>query len=77
MRRPELERFFDGWQVLDPTPQERSAGQRSNLVVLVEFIHRMPWIPWIYRILYIVYTALYVYLLYYTVYNIGFYCIYL
>lgn len=26
MRRPDLGAGFDGWQVVDPTPQERSAG---------------------------------------------------
>ncbi|XP_052414129.1 protein-glutamine gamma-glutamyltransferase 5-like [Carassius gibelio] len=26
MKRPDLGRGYDGWQVLDPTPQERSAG---------------------------------------------------
>lgn len=26
MRRPDLGEEFDGWQVVDPTPQEKSAG---------------------------------------------------
>ena len=26
MRRPDLGVGFDGWQVVDPTPQEKSAG---------------------------------------------------
>lgn len=26
MRRPDLGEGFDGWQVVDPTPQEKSAG---------------------------------------------------
>uniref|UniRef100_A0A672J4R4 protein-glutamine gamma-glutamyltransferase n=1 Tax=Salarias fasciatus TaxID=181472 RepID=A0A672J4R4_SALFA len=26
MKRPDLGAFFDGWQVVDPTPQEKSAG---------------------------------------------------
>lgn len=26
MRRPDLGPEFDGWQVVDPTPQERSGG---------------------------------------------------
>lgn len=39
MRRQDLGMAYDGWQVLDPTPQERSAGQRSSLVV---FVLQMP-----------------------------------
>lgn len=27
MKRPDLDGDYDGWQVLDPTPQETSAGQ--------------------------------------------------
>lgn len=27
MRRPDLGAGFDGWQVVDATPQERSAGE--------------------------------------------------
>lgn len=30
MTRPDLGAQFDGWQVLDPTPQERSGGQSRN-----------------------------------------------
>lgn len=26
MKRPDLGEMFDGWQVVDPTPQEKSAG---------------------------------------------------
>lgn len=27
MRRSDLSEEFDGWQVVDPTPQEKSAGE--------------------------------------------------
>lgn len=27
MRRSDLTEEFDGWQVVDPTPQEKSAGE--------------------------------------------------
>ncbi len=30
MRRPDLGAGFDGWQVVDPTPQEKSAGGSSS-----------------------------------------------
>lgn len=43
MKRPDLGMLYDGWQVLDPTPQERSAGQRSSLVVVVVYVHWMQW----------------------------------
>lgn len=28
MRRLDLSKEFDGWQAVDPTPQEKSAGER-------------------------------------------------
>uniref|UniRef100_A0A671PDQ7 Protein-glutamine gamma-glutamyltransferase 2-like n=1 Tax=Sinocyclocheilus anshuiensis TaxID=1608454 RepID=A0A671PDQ7_9TELE len=31
MKRPDLGRGYDGWQVLDPTPQEKSAGRSLQL----------------------------------------------
>lgn len=34
MRRPDLGGEFDGWQVVDPTPQEKSAG---GFLLLVGF----------------------------------------
>ena len=34
MRRLDLGPEFDGWQVVDPTPQERSGGQVAFNLVL-------------------------------------------
>ncbi len=31
MKRPDLGRGYDGWQALDPTPQEKSTGPFSDL----------------------------------------------
>ncbi len=31
MKRPDLGGGYDGWQALDPTPQEKSTGTFSDL----------------------------------------------
>lgn len=43
MRRPDLGEEFDGWQVVDPTPQEKSAGVSKpqecfNMVQVFDFM---------------------------------------
>lgn len=36
MKRPDLGEMFDGWQVVDPTPQEKSAGGWLHWTVLMK-----------------------------------------
>ena len=43
MRRPDLGAGFDGWQVVDPTPQEKSAGESLPQVGL----NMVLWFIWI------------------------------
>lgn len=35
MKRPDLKKdgYYDGWQVLDPTPQEKSEGEHNFVLV--------------------------------------------
>lgn len=46
MRRSDLTEGFDGWQVVDPTPQEKSAGERllQNSPVSENLPGDEPWV---------------------------------
>lgn len=38
MTRPDLGQEFDGWQTSDPTPQEKSEGEKNNKEKLKRFV---------------------------------------
>lgn len=45
MRRPDLGVGFDGWQIVDPTPQEKSGGRRGSKLSCVtpDFVSWEDW----------------------------------